>query len=68
MEVSNCVFKQKENTVKLADGSSLMTVEFSHHNNNDDEVNGIHYVSQKSLPVQPHQFGQFTLTLIPKEV
>jgi hypothetical protein len=66
MEISKCVFKQKDD-IHLSNGSRLMTVEFSHHSC-EDEVNGHHYITQKSVPIQRPKFGPFTLTLIPKEV
>ena len=66
MEISKCVFKQKDD-IHLSNGSKLMTVEFSH--NSCEETNGQHhYITQRSMPVQAPKFGPFTLTLIPKEV
>ena len=66
MEISKCTFKQKDD-INLSNGSRLVTVEFS-HNSSESDMNGHHYITQKSLPVQPPKFGPFTLTLIPKEV
>lgn len=64
MEISKCALKQKQD-VHLTNGESIVTVEFNH--SSFEDLNNHMFVSEKNLAVLPPKFGQFTLTLIPKD-